>query len=137
STNCTSAAPQLIAPSPNANVTSPVTFTWTAVPRAVGYRLWIAVDGGAIQDAATTNGATSITLPLSGSSVVWHIDAIFPGCAPTSSPSSNFTLAAATGCASHAAPSLLPPAPNASLPSSVTDLQWTPAAAANGYRLWA
>src|SRR5205807_2569652 len=67
STNCTSAAPQLIAPSPNANVTSPVTFTWTAVPQAVGYRLWIAVDGGAIQDAATTNGATSISLPLSGS----------------------------------------------------------------------
>src|SRR5205823_39252 len=75
--------------------------------------------------------------PLSGSSIVWHVDAIFPGCAPTSSPSSNFTLAVTTGCASHVAPSLLAPAPNATLPSSITDLQWTPAAGANGYRVWA
>jgi uncharacterized repeat protein (TIGR01451 family) len=137
STNCPNAAPQLIAPSPNANVNAPVTFTWTPVAQAVGYRLWLAIDGGAIQDAAITNGATSVTLPLSGSSVVWHVDAIFPGCAPTSSASSSFTLAAATGCASHTAPSLLAPAPNAALPSSITDLQWTAAAGANGYRVWA
>jgi len=136
STNCTQAAPQLIAPSPNANVSSPVTFSWTPVGQAVGYRLWLAIDGGAPQDAATTNGATSVTLPLSGSSVVWHVDAIFPGCAATSSPSSSFTLAATTGCASHAAPSLLAPAPNASLQSSIVDLQWTAAAGANGYRVW-
>jgi uncharacterized repeat protein (TIGR01451 family) len=137
STNCTSAAPQLIAPSPNTNVNSPVTFTWTSVPQAVGYRLWIAIDGGPIQDAATTNGATSVTIPLSGANVVWHVDAIFPGCAPTSSPSSSFTLAATTNCASHVAPSLLAPAANAALPSSITDLQWTSAAGANGYRVWA
>jgi uncharacterized repeat protein (TIGR01451 family) len=137
STNCPQGAPQLIAPAPNANVNSPVTFAWTAVPQAIGYRLWVGVDGAAIQDAATTNGATSVTMPLAGSSVVWHVDAIFPGCAPTSSPSSNFTLAAATGCASHAAPSLLAPPPNATLPSSIVDLQWTAASGANGYRVWA
>jgi uncharacterized repeat protein (TIGR01451 family) len=137
SSNCTQSAPQLIAPSANASVTSPVTFTWTAVPQAVGYRLWITIDGGPTQDAATTNGATSVTIPPSGSSVVWHVDAIFPGCAPTSSPSSNFTIAATTNCASHVAPSLLAPAANATLPSSITDLQWTFAAGANGYRVWA
>jgi uncharacterized repeat protein (TIGR01451 family) len=137
STNCTQAAPQLIAPSPNATVNSPVTFNWTPVAQAVGYRLWLAIDGGAIQDAATTNGATSVTLPLSGSSVVWHVDAIFPGCAPTSSPSSSFTLATTTGCASHATSSLLAPAPNAVLQSSIVDLQWTSASGANGYRVWA
>jgi uncharacterized repeat protein (TIGR01451 family) len=136
STNCTQAAPQLIAPSPNAAVNSPVTFNWTPVAQAVGYRLWLAIDGGAPQDAATTNGATSVTLPLSGSSVVWHVDAIFPGCAPASSPSSSFTLATTTGCASHATPSLLAPAPNAVLQSSILDLQWTAVAGANGYRVW-
>jgi uncharacterized repeat protein (TIGR01451 family) len=137
SPNCTQGAPQLIGPSPNANVTSPVTFSWTAVAQAVGYRLWVAIDGGPIQDAGTTNGATSLTVPLSGSSVVWHVDAIFPGCAPTSSSSSSFTLATTNGCASHAAPSLLAPAPNATVPSSVVDLQWTAAAGASGYRVWA
>ncbi|HEV7571716.1 MAG TPA: LamG-like jellyroll fold domain-containing protein [Thermoanaerobaculia bacterium] len=137
STNCTSAAPQLTAPSLNANVSSPVTFSWTAVPQAIGYRLWLAVDGAAIQDAATTNGSTSVTLPLSGSSVVWHVDAIFPGCAPTSSAPSTFTLAATAGCATHTAPSLLAPPSGATLPSSITDLQWTAATGANGYRVWA
>ena len=137
STNCLTTAPQLTGPSTNATVNSPVTLSWTAVPQAVGYRLWLAIDGGAIQDAATTNGATSVTLPLSGSGVVWHVDAFFPGCAPTSSPASSFTLAAATGCASHTAPSLLAPTPNASLPSSITDLQWTSVSGANGYRVWA
>jgi uncharacterized repeat protein (TIGR01451 family) len=138
STTCTNGAPQLTGPSPNANVNSPVTFSWTPVAQAVGYRLWIAIEGGAIQDAATTNGATSVTVPISGSTVLWHVDAIFPGCAPTSSASSSFTLAATTtGCASHTAPSLLAPASNAALPSSVTDLQWTAAAGANGYRIWA
>jgi uncharacterized repeat protein (TIGR01451 family) len=137
SSNCTNAAPQLIAPSANATVNSPVTVSWTAVPQAIGYRLWLAIDGGPIQDAATTNGATSVTIPLTGSNVTWHVDAIFPGCPNTSSPSSNFALAPAAGCASHAAPSLLAPAPNASLPSSITDLQWTAAAGANGYRVWA
>ncbi len=137
SSNCSTTAPQLIAPSLNGTVNSPVTFSWTAVPQAIGYRLWLAIDGAAIQDASTTNGATSVTIPLTGSSVIWHVDALFPGCPPTSSTPSSFTLAPATGCANHAAPSLLAPAPNASLPSSIADLQWTAAAGANGYRVWA
>jgi len=135
--NCTHPAPQLISPSQNAAVNSPVTFSWTSVPQAVGYRLWLAIDGGPIQDAGATNGATSITVPLTGSSVSWHVDAIFPGCDPTSSASSNFTLATATGCASHAAPSLLAPPPNATVPSSIVDFQWTAVSGANGYRVWA
>jgi len=137
STNCAHAAPQLTAPSPNAVVNSPVTFSWTAVPQAVGYRLWVALDGGAAQDVGTTNGATSLTVPLTGSSVIWHVDALFPGCEPTSSAPSNFTPATNNGCASHATPTLLAPPPNATLPSSIVDFQWTAVAGANGYRVWA
>jgi hypothetical protein len=135
--NCTHPAPQLLGPSQNAVANSPVTFSWTAVAQAVGYRLWLAIDGGPIQDAGTTNGATSITVPLTGSSVSWHVDAIFPGCDPTSSSSSNFTLATSTGCASHTAPTLLAPPPNATVPSSIVDFQWTAVSGANGYRVWA
>jgi uncharacterized repeat protein (TIGR01451 family) len=135
--NCIHPAPQLLGPSQNAIVNAPVIFSWTAVTQAVGYRLWIAIDGGPIQDAGTTNGATSITVPLTGSSVTWHVDAIFPGCDPASSASSTFTLATSTGCASHAAPALLGPPPNATIPSSIVDFQWTSVAGANGYRVWA
>jgi uncharacterized repeat protein (TIGR01451 family) len=136
SVNCAHAAPQLTAPAPNAVVNSPVTFSWTSVPQAVGYRLWIAIDGVAPQDAGTTNGATSFTIPLTGSSIAWHVDAIFPGCDPTSSVSSTFTIATPDACAGHSAPSLLAPAPNATLASSVVDFHWTPVTSANGYRVW-
>jgi uncharacterized repeat protein (TIGR01451 family) len=136
SANCSHPAPQLLAPSGNAVTNPPVTFSWTAVAQAVGYRLWIAIDGGATQDAGSTNGATSLTLTLTGSSVAWHVDAIFPGCDPTSSSTSTFTIAPADTCASHSAPTLLAPAPNATLGSSIVDFHWTAVTGATGYRLW-
>ncbi|MEA2163027.1 MAG: large repetitive protein [Thermoanaerobaculia bacterium] len=136
-TNCVHDAPQLIAPSPNAVINSPVTFNWTPAAQAVGYRLWVAIDGGAAQDVGTTNGATSLTVPLSGSSVTWHVDAIFPGCNPTSSALSTFSLAVADVCGNHPAPSLLAPASGATLTSSIVDLQWSAVSNANGYRVWA
>ncbi|MDP9359860.1 MAG: DUF11 domain-containing protein [Acidobacteriota bacterium] len=136
-TNCTHAAPQLIAPSPNAVVNSPVTFSWTPVAQAVTYRVWVALDGGAAQDVGTTNGATSLTVALTGSSIKWHVDAIFPGCDPTSSALSAFSIAAPDPCANHAAPSLLAPSPGATLTSSTVDFHWSTVANANGYRVWA
>jgi uncharacterized repeat protein (TIGR01451 family) len=136
STNCTHPAPQLIGPSQNAVVNAPVTFSWTPVSQAVGYRLWIALDGSATQDAGTTNGATSLTVSLTASSVSWHVDAIFPGCNPTSSPTSSFTIATNDPCAGHTAPALLTPSPNGTLASSVIDFHWTAVAGANGYRVW-
>jgi uncharacterized repeat protein (TIGR01451 family) len=137
STNCVHAAPQTTGPPPNATVNSPVTFSWTPVAQAVGYRLWVALDGAPQQDVGTTNGATSLSVALVGSSVVWHVDAIFPGCDPTSSAPSNFALITNTGCGSHAPPTLLGPAPNATLPSSIVDFQWTSVSGANGNRVWA
>ncbi len=137
SSNCLHSGPQLIAPSPNAVLSSPVTFSWTAVPEAIGYQLWVAVDGGALQEAADTNGATSLTLTFNGSSVQWFVDAIFPGCPTASSASSTFTLTSSDACAGHSAPALIAPAPNATLASSAVDFQWTAVAAASGYRVWA
>ena len=137
STNCVHDAPQLIAPSPNAVVNSPVTFNWTAVTQAVGYRVWVAIDGGAAQDVGTTNGATSLTVTLSGSSIAWHVDAVFPGCNPTSSATSTFSIATVDACGNHGTPSLIAPAAGATLTSSIVDLQWSAVANANGYRVWA
>jgi hypothetical protein len=137
STNCVHDAPQLIAPSPNAVVNGLVTFNWTAVAQAVGYRVWVAIDGSASQDAGTTNGATSLTIALSGSSIAWHVDAIFPGCNPTSSATSTFSIAAADACGNHPAPSLIAPASGATLSSSIVDLQWSAVTNANAYRVWA
>ncbi len=136
SSSCTHPSAQLIAPSQNAVVSSPVNFSWTPVAQAIGYRLWVAIDGGAAQDAGTTNGATSLTVPMTGSSVSWHVDALFAGCDPTPSASSTFTISSTDPCA-HATPALLAPPPGATLPSSIVDFHWTAVAGANGYRVWA
>ncbi|HEX9459664.1 MAG TPA: hypothetical protein VGA84_10995, partial [Thermoanaerobaculia bacterium] len=136
SSNCTHPSPQLIAPLQNAAVSSPVNFSWTPVAQTIGYRLWVAINGGAAQDAGTTNGATSLTVPLTGSSVAWHVDALFAGCDPTSSTSSTFTITSPDPCA-HATPAILAPPPGATLASSAVDFHWTAVAGANGYRVWA
>ena len=133
-TNCAHAAPQLIAATPSGNN---VTFQWSAVPEAIGYRLWIAIDGGAAQDAGTTGGALSLTIPVNGTSVSWFVEALFNGCPSTTSGAAAFTLPRPDPCAGHGAATLVAPANNATSTSSAISFQWTAAAGASGYRLFA
>jgi uncharacterized repeat protein (TIGR01451 family) len=132
--NCAHAAPQLIGATPSGNN---VTFQWSAVPEAIGYRLWIAVDGGAAQDAGTTGGALSLTIPVNGSSVSWFVEALFNGCPSTKSDPAAFALPKPDPCAGHSAATLSAPANNATSTSSAIAFQWTAASNASGYRLFA
>ena len=130
------AAPQLLAPANNATVSSPATFTWTAVPNAIGYRLWLEANGTAAQDAGSTDGATSLTVALPTGSVVASVEALFSGCPPVRSPSVTLTVPKPDPCAARATASPVAPANNATLTSSSVTFQWTAAAGANGYRVW-
>src|SRR5205085_5022286 len=66
----------LVAPAPNATVTSPVSFAWTSTAQAIGYRVWISVDGGAAQDVGSTDGATSLTATIQPGTIAWFVDAL-------------------------------------------------------------
>ena len=127
----------LVAPSANATLTSPIAFAWTSTAQAIGYRVWISIDGGAAQDVGTTDGATTLTATIPSGAISWFVDALFAGCPPTHSATSSFTVPTPEPCANHNAVSLIAPANNATSQTSQIVFQWTSAANANGYRLYA
>jgi hypothetical protein len=126
-----------LSPSLNATVSSPVAFTWSAAAQAIGYRLWISVDGGPSQDVGTTNGATTLTSPVPSGAITWFVDALFAGCPPTHSAQSAFTVPRPDPCANLAPAALIAPANNTTSSTSQIDFHWNSAANASGYRLWA
>jgi len=130
-----SGTPVALTPS-NTTTSSPVTFTWQAATQAVGYRLWISVDGGAAQDLGTTDGATSLKVDIPGGTIVWFVDALFAGCSSTRSNSLTFTVPKPAPCA-NSATSLVAPANNTTSNASTIQFTWTAVANASGYRLWA
>ena len=127
----------LLSPLPNANLTSPVTFTWTSTPQAIGYRVLISIDGGAAQDVGTTSGATTLTATIQPGSITWFVDALFAGCPPTHSSTSTLTVPTPDPCANHSAATLVAPSNNSTSATSQIVFQWNAATNASGYRLWA
>ncbi len=131
----THGAPQLTSPAPNGTLTSPVSFSWTPVPQAIGYRVWVEVNGTAAQDVGTTDGAIMLTADVPPGTIAAHVDALFSGCPDTSSPTLQFTVARPDPCAGRTTVTPLAPANNATLASSLVNFAWS-AADADGYRLW-
>jgi uncharacterized repeat protein (TIGR01451 family) len=134
--NCNNAKAQLSAPLGGV-VASPVTFSWLAAPQAIGYRVWVEIDGAGAQDVATTNGATSATVALVGNSVKWSVESLFSACTSTFSDPATFQLAAVDACASHQQAQLVAPANNSTAASSEITFDWNAVPDADGYRVWA
>ncbi|MFL6248501.1 MAG: beta strand repeat-containing protein [Thermoanaerobaculia bacterium] len=131
----TNGAPQLTAPAANSTVTSPVTFSWTPVPQAIGYRVWIEVNGTAAQDLGTTDGAITLTADVPPGAISAFVSALFSGCPETNSPEVTFTVPRPDPCANRNAAILLAPATNSVVNTSLVAFSWTDANA-DGYRLW-
>ncbi|MEA2162345.1 MAG: hypothetical protein QOK37_472 [Thermoanaerobaculia bacterium] len=78
--SCGQQPPALITPAAGATVSSPVTFSWTAVSGATSYKLFASIDGASTQEIGST-ASTSLTLPIASGSVVWSVQAIgVPNC---------------------------------------------------------
>jgi len=75
SAGCNAQPPTLTAPSNGSTVTSPVTFSWTAVAGATSYKVFASIGGASTQEIGATSN-TSITLPISGGTVVWSVQAL-------------------------------------------------------------
>jgi hypothetical protein len=113
-------------------LTSPVTFQWTAVSRATGYKLYIA-QGNDSGDLVGTTTSTSLTTLVPGGTVAWWVVTTFAGCPDVVSAKSTFTSGTPTTCGATAA--LTSPADGATVTSPVT-LSWSAVTGASGYRLW-
>ncbi|HYK01729.1 MAG TPA: hypothetical protein VE974_08235 [Thermoanaerobaculia bacterium] len=134
---CTNVGPQLTSPAAGSTVGTSVTFAWTPVPGAIGYRVWVEANGTAAQDVGTTDGAIALTADVPTGALVAYVDALFSGCPSGRSAPVAFNVAAPDPCAGRTAASPLSPANGSTIASSSIDFSWSPANAADGYRLWA
>jgi uncharacterized repeat protein (TIGR01451 family) len=131
----THGTPQLTSPAANSTLTSPVSFSWTPVPQAIGYRVWVEVSGTAAQDVGTTDGAIMLTADVPPGAIAAHVDALFSGCPDTQSAALAFRVARPDPCAGRTTVTPLAPANNSTVNSSVVNFSWTETNA-DGYRLW-
>ncbi len=136
---CSNAAPVLTSPANGqTNVTLPVTFTWSAVPTAIGYNvLVVAATGTAPVMIGSTAGSTSlITSSVPEGTIQWYVQAMFASCPPVESSRNTFTMATTPSCGA-APPALTTPADGATSIALPVTFSWTAVSGASGYRLWA
>ncbi|HEY0139835.1 MAG TPA: hypothetical protein VGF48_03005 [Thermoanaerobaculia bacterium] len=136
--NCgTPAKPIIIAPADGATgLTSPVAFSWTAVPQAIGYRLFASVNGAAPQQLGETDGALTLAVAVPSGALTTFVEALFNGCPPSRSTDVRITVNASDRCGNRALATPAAPANNSTVGGSVVNFQWLAAANADGYRVW-
>jgi hypothetical protein len=127
----------LIAPAANAtNLTSPVTFSWNAVPGALGYRVlaYYANSQEPVTLGITVN--TSLSARVSAGTGAWVVQSFFgENCATTLSERRAFTVTQGASC-NTTPPALLSPAANAQNTASRVTFKWSAVTDAVGYELY-
>lgn len=103
-----------------ANLTNPVTFSWSAVSGATEYELFVGA-GSATPSSAAITSATFASVSRPAGTGSWYVVARFGGtnCTPAISETRTFSVAVATQCA-NGAPEPVAPANGAIVPSPVT-----------------
>jgi hypothetical protein len=131
---CSTTPATLIAPANGATgLKSPVTFQWTPVTGATGYKLFIAQGNDSGDLAGASTSSTSLTTLVPDGALTWWIVTTFAGCPDITSAKSAFISGTETTCGATA--TLSAPADGATVNSPVT-LSWSTVAGASGYRLW-
>ncbi len=128
-------APHFTAPL-GSTINSPVTFAWTPVPQAIGYRVWVEAGGTAAQDVGTTDGALTLTAAVPAGAINAYVEALFHACPPTRSPSVAFEVRQPDPCANRTVASPVSPSNNSTLNASSVEFVWNAANDADGYRVW-
>jgi len=117
----------------SAPISSPVHFSWSHVPKAKAYKVWVSIDGAASTVFGTTTDNKLVTDVPAGA-IVWFVEATFDSCRSTKSAPGNFVVRKS------------PPAcgnltrPRASVVGQVAsgtpyDVRWTPVDNAGNYEL--
>jgi uncharacterized repeat protein (TIGR01451 family) len=126
--SCGAQPPTLTAPANGATITSPVTFSWSAVAGATSYKVFASIGGASTQEIGST-GNTTITLPVAAGNVSWFVQALgINNCSQLVSATRTFTV-----CSAGVAP-LLSVVGTSSSGQSYT-VQWTDVAGVATYEL--
>jgi uncharacterized repeat protein (TIGR01451 family) len=133
--NCSTEPPSLSSPTAGAvDLTSPVSFAWTAVPTATSYELYTSRNGGADVLSATTPDL-SVAVAIPSGTIRWYVIARQAvGCSNAlTSATRTFTVKEAVNCPT-GAPAPISPAPGSRVFSPVT-FQWSAVEGATGYHV--
>ena len=129
-TNCENRRPILLIP--DGNVSGTVHFQWSGVPRATGYRLWIAQgESSASVAAETTDPAAEVELPQG--TYEYFVEALFESCPSTESARGEFTVVPPVACGTPAAPEAQ--VVGQALSNTTYRVRWTPVANAGLYEV--
>jgi hypothetical protein len=130
---CPTDEPAVISPGAGDVTTSPVTISWTAVERAVKYRVFASLDGSEPLHIGTTED-TELTRALSPGQVAIAIEAVFEECPSTFSDRVSFTIGQSGDCADEGA-ELVSPGNGATNVESPVDFVWNAVSGAVKYIL--
>lgn len=133
-TGCDVGAPAPIAPSGTITPGTAIAFRWSASRNAAVYRVWLAPSGGAFALVDETTDTTALAHRPPGG-YDWYVEATGRSCPSANSAVTHFIVPKAAACAA-APPQNTTPANGASVTGDVT-FNWTPAANASRYELWA
>jgi hypothetical protein len=134
--------PSLVSPANGATgLQSPVSFQWTGVAGATGYRVF-----GSLADSSATStsdlfligsttSATQLTAAVPKGTITWVVEARFGDCPSGVSRSSTMTVATGAAC-NTTQTTLLSPANNATGVDSQVTFQWAKVDGSIGYNLY-
>jgi uncharacterized repeat protein (TIGR01451 family) len=112
-----------------------VTFRWTNVDGASGYRLWLQQGDAPPQSLGKAND-TSLTIVIPPGAHHWYVETLFDGCASHESEHVALTIPPAKDCDTHGTPQLSAPANDATSTSASVAFSWDAVAKAIEYELW-
>ncbi|HEX7151746.1 MAG TPA: hypothetical protein VF618_09685 [Thermoanaerobaculia bacterium] len=138
-TTCPVGTTTLITPNELETVGSPVTFRWTKVENALGYRVWLIPNVQEDEELeilfAAETQRTSAEVRVPPGEYVWFVETLFE-CDSTISDLRFFEVPRAQHCPT-AKPQLLSPANGATVNDSPVTFSWSPVSGAIGYQVWA
>lgn len=134
--SCVTRPAVLNSPADNETTGSPIAFDWEPVGGAVGYNVWVSVDGKFPIVVASTTVETEASARVSSGQIRWFVESRFDRCPPAISEIRNITVPPSPECVANANPLLVFPLEGAKVLSPV-EFQWRAVPGAIGYTLWA
>ncbi|HVR38595.1 MAG TPA: hypothetical protein VMU84_05830, partial [Thermoanaerobaculia bacterium] len=133
--NCGNERATILSPANNSTTTNArVAFSWTSVPGAVAYELWLALNGGSPTLLGTTE-TTTLTEEVPPGVLDVFVRAIVTGCPPRDSNTTRFRYDQPTPCVNNGRPLLVDPLDNNQVISPAS-FSFTPVPGATKYELY-
>ncbi|HET9424068.1 MAG TPA: hypothetical protein VFO55_01755 [Gemmatimonadaceae bacterium] len=133
---CGTALPDPVSPANGATVTNGnVTFVWSSVPGALGYEVYLGLNGGTPALIGSTGGATSLSHTVPAGTLQWFVRALVDRCPSRDSAAVSFTYDAPPSCVGRLRPVVVEPLDDVRSTSPLR-FSWSDVSGATGYQLY-